>query len=172
MIWLRTIGFLAATGIGGTVVIAAGLAVALASEQLLERIPLVGTLLKSVRQAVAAVLIAVGVGLVGMAAGYVHRGTLAKVEIADLQAAHQKALDDIRLQQQVLMSETLKAAKEQADANAAVLKTKLDELQKQADADVAFAADARKALMGLELKDPAAAHAAAPPLILRAIRGR
>lgn len=91
---------------------------------------------------------------------------------AQMQAAWQGTLNTIRERQRAAIEAAETAARQKAERDAATLRAQIDAMQQQADADANESNELRARLTELEAADPKAAHAQAPALILRAIRGK
>ena len=117
--------------------------------------------------------IALAVGLASAVYGHgaTYEQALCKAEISQITAAQQKEIDAIRIANANAMAEAQAAAHAKADQDAAALKSTVDALDAEADADQDAIDQLNGDLAAMVAADPKAAAAPAPPLILRAIRG-
>lgn len=115
----------------GFALFAAGIGALIAKPALFERIPLIGELISGARIGIAVALVAAGSGAIGIAAGYMHRGTLDQSAALMDQLKAEKLLRDLAESR----AKTFAAAREKAEKEARDLSDEVRSLTDRARED-------------------------------------
>ena len=129
-----------------------------------EQWPIVGKLIVGAKRTIAYVLFGLAIGLaclfIGSRSGGALEREVCRAKLEAIAAANQHAIDDAK-----------ETERKRTAAETATINEQIDQLAQAATDAAAENADLRKALAIMAAKDPHAAAAPLPPMILQAIKG-